>query len=136
MKNRPPKIVRKENGVLIGKLTPKIAKQIKKESGDIYITVKYLQHIKNRHNIELKQLGIDVLSYLRMIVTQCNEIRQGTEDSILLIVRQYENHHHTAAIVLKYDIPNNWWQIKTAEPRSTADLNKRKLLWEEGQFPQ
>lgn len=38
-----------------------------------------------------------------------------------------------ATISLFYDKPHDWWEIKTAEPRSSADLEKRKMLWKKSQ---
>ncbi|MGN0186159.1 MAG: hypothetical protein ACI392_00215 [Paludibacteraceae bacterium] len=100
------------------------------------MTKNYVRHIKLVHSKELDALGITVENYVRMIVEHYNEVREGTHNSILLIVRQTgRTTHDAAAIRLFYDKPHDWWEIKTAEPRSTADLDKRKLLWKKSQPP-
>lgn len=41
-----------------------------------------------------------------------------------------------AAIQLNYSLKKEFWEVKTAQPRSLADLKKRKLLWQDCQVPE
>ncbi len=124
------------SGVFVGRITQTRAKQIGCKCADIFLTKNYVRHIKLVHSKELDALGITVENYVRMIVEHYNEVREGTHNSILLVVRQTgRTTHDAAAIRLFYDKPHDWWEIKTAEPRSTADLDKRKLLWKKSQPP-
>lgn len=134
-KTKTPKLAKKEKGILIGKISVSRARKIGCVSADVYLTVNYIKHIESRHSKELGQLGIGVENYVRMILDQFNEVREGSGDSLLLIVRSVTTHSDVAAISLVYDKPNNWWKIKTAEPRGSADIDKRKLLWKDGQCP-
>lgn len=107
-----------------------VAKAARIQCADIYVSDNALKHIKGQHSKELDALGIAPLSYVCMIANNFCEIRKGSGDSILLIT-QYAGLNHAAAITLEYvsNSKNSYWRIRTAQPRRTGDLEKKKLLW-------
>lgn len=118
---------RQKKPVKVGRLKMTVAKKIKRKCADIYLTPNYLKHIENRHRKELEALGISAVDFVRIVVQQYNQIREGTGDSILLVIFNGELNH-TAGIDLC--LSGDHWEVKTAEPRKTEDIIKRKLLWE------
>lgn len=113
----------------IGRISWTVAKQAHIKAADIVISANYLRHIANIHEKELSSLGMDAEGYVQFIVTNYNSIRQGSDDSILLVVETQTKLSHTAAIVLTYEKDKNYWQIKTAQPRMTIAVKKKKKLW-------
>lgn len=113
----------------IGRLKQPIASAIHMRAADIYISRNQILHIANKHKKELDQLGIGALEYVKLIIADFNQIRKGTGDSILLVIRTQTNLHHTAAIDLNYCTNKGVWEVKTALPRKTEILEKKDLLW-------
>lgn len=114
----------------VGRISWTIAKQAHIKCADIVITTNYLRHIANTHSKELLQLGMDAYGYVRFIVTNFNCIRKGTDDSILLVVDTNNRQSHVAALGLLYDSEKEYWQIKTAQPRETDAVRRKKKLWQ------
>ena len=93
---------------------------------DIYLTPNYLKHIERRHKSELEKVGLSAIDFVKAVVKGYNQIRKGSGDSILLVIYNGDLHY-TAGIDLC--LLEDHWEVKTAEPRKTADILKRKLLW-------
>ncbi|NCC99990.1 MAG: hypothetical protein EOL95_09875 [Bacteroidia bacterium] len=117
------------NKTKIGRIKMPIAKAIGKRCADIYISKNHIKHIELAHANELRNLGIDGLSYVKSIANEFNQIREGSGTSILLIIYR-ENIHDVAAIDLDFSINKGFWEVKTAQPRSTRDIHRRKILWQ------
>ncbi len=115
------------NGIMVGRLKMLNAKAIKRRCADIYLSKETIVHIEKKHNKELRQLGIDAISYVSLITKNYNQIRQGSGTSILLIIFS-KDLIHTAAIDLNYCVKKGVWEVKTAQPRKIRDIMKRKLL--------
>lgn len=115
--------------IRVGRLKMNIAKAAHLKSADIYVSENYLKHIEKKHSTELKTLGIDPYSYVKLIVDNFNQIRRGSDDSVLLVIFREENYHDVAAIKLTYIETKGFWEVKTAQPRNSKDVIKRKLLW-------
>ena len=115
-----------EAGIKVGRLKFTIAKQIKCKCADIYITPNYLKHIELRHKDELEQVGLSAYDFVLTITKNFNQIREGAGNSLLLIVFN-SDLHYTAGIDLC--LSGDHWEVKTAEPRRTKEIIKRKLLW-------
>ena len=64
------------NGIMVGRLKMLNAKAIKRRCADIYISKETIIHIEKKHNKELRQLGIDAISYVSLITKNYNQIRE------------------------------------------------------------
>lgn len=130
MMSKTGKMEKKINGFYkMGRLKVTIAKKIGVKSADIYIDASHLHHIATNHAKELKPLGIDAESYVRMIVNQYNMILKGSGTSILLVIYT-EDLNHVAAIDLNYSIKKNFWEVKTAQPRRNSEIERKEKLWQ------
>ena len=116
-----------EKQIKVGRLKMTIARKINKKCADIYLTPNYLKHIERRHKTELEKVGLSAVDFVKAVVKGYNQIRKGSGDSILLVIYN-DDLHYTAGIDLC--LLEDHWEVKTAEPRKTADIIKRKLLWE------
>lgn len=117
------------NTIVVGRIKWTIAKQAHIKCANIVISNNYLVHITNAHKKELETLGMSAEGYVRYITTNFNSIRKGSGESVLLVVETTNKLSHIAAIVLNYDKQHNYWQIKTAQPRTTEAVKKKKKLW-------
>ena len=117
------------NIIKVGRINWSVAKAAHIKCADIVITKNYLQHINNTHSKELEQLGMDAFGYVQFIATNYNTIRKGSGDSILLVVDTNVEISHIAATTLIYNEKKEYWQIKTAQPRATEAVRKKKKLW-------
>ncbi len=122
MKN---KIVEKE--IKVGRLKMTIARKINKKCADIYLMPNYLKHIERRHKTELEKVGFSVVDFVKAVIKSYNQIRKGSGDSILFVIFNGDLNY-TAGIDMC--LSGDHWEVKTAEPRKTEDIIKRKLLWE------
>ena len=118
---------RNEKPIKVGRLKMTVARKINKKCADIYLTPNYLKHIERRHKTELEKVGFSAIDFVKAVVKGYNQIRKGSGDSILLVIYNGDLHY-TAGIDLC--LLGSHWEVKTAEPRKTADILKRKLLWE------
>ena len=116
-----------EKDIKVGRLKLTIARKINKKCADIYLTPNYLKHIERRHKIELEKVGFTAVDFVKAVVKSYNQIRKGSGDSILLVIFNGDLNY-TAGIDLC--LSGDHWEVKTAEPRKTEDIIKRKLLWE------
>ena len=116
-----------EKEIKVGRLKMTIARKINKKCADIYLTPNYLKHIERRHKTELEKVGFSAVDFVKAVVKSYNQIRKGSGDSILLVIFNGDLNY-TAGIDLC--LSGDHWEVKTAEPRKTEDIIKRKLLWE------
>lgn len=117
--------------IKLGKITSGVAKKAGIKPGNIIVDVDALIHIKNRHEREVCALGIDYLTYVKLIATQFNRIYSGSGDSYLLVF--YPNDGsltHVAAIQANYSIEKGFWEVVTAQPRHTARLYDKNKRWQ------
>jgi len=120
------------SGIQVGRLQWSVAKAIGRKCANIYVARSYIRHIEALHGNQFANLGMDGLSYVRYIVSCFTEIRQGSEDSLLLVASIKDSEKaHVAAIDLEYNERGDFWQVKTAQPRSRRAVNKKVRLWEE-----
>ena len=116
-----------EKEIKVGRLKLTIARKINKKCADIYLTPNYLKHIERRHKTELEKVGLSAVDFVKAVIKGYNQIRKGSGDSILLVIFNGDLNY-TAGIDLC--LSGDHWEVKTAEPRKTEDIIKRKLLWE------
>lgn len=112
----------------VGRINMTISKKAHIKCADIYISESHLTHISHVHGKELKQLGISAYDYVVNITKRFNQIRTGSGESILLVVFN-DYLSHVAAIKMNYSFEKEYWEIKTAQPRKSKELEKHKLLW-------
>ena len=114
----------------VGRLKSTIARQAHLKCADIYVSENEIKHIENKHSVELEQLGLSADVYVKTIINNFNEIREGANGSILLVIFEKDNDfHNTAALTLNYSIEEGFWEVKTAQPRNTKNLLKKKKIW-------
>lgn len=121
----------KNEYIEVGRIPANIAKAIRLKPAKIYVSTHHIQHIANKHGVELQMLGISAMDYIKYVCAAFNQIRKGSGDSIILIV--YNEHiNHTACIDMNFSlsIKHGFWEIKTAEPRRYSTVKRKALLWE------
>ena len=82
---------------------------------------------KGVYKTKVEKVGLSAIDFVKAVVKGYNQIREGSGDSILLVIFNGDLNH-TAGIDLC--LSGDYWEVKTAEPRKTEDIVKRKLLWE------
>ena len=116
--------------IKVGRLKATVARQAHLKCADIYVSENEIKHIENKHSVELEQLGLSADVYVKTIINNFNEIREGANGSILLVIFEKDNEfHNTAALTLNYSIEEGFWEVKTAQPRNTKNLLKKKKIW-------
>lgn len=117
--------------IKVGRIKATIAKQAGIEPGDIVINNNYLRHIKNRHGSEIFPYNKSILKYISAIADSFDQIRQGSDDSILLVLRD-NNRNDVIGVQLTPlidDKGKNLWEIHTAQPREKFNRNQI-IIWE------
>ncbi len=112
----------------VGRLKSTIARQAHLKCADIYVSENYLAHIQLQHGDELKSLGIAPFDFLKLISENFNEIRQGSGDSVLLVMYN-KSLSYVAGIALNYSVKDGFWEVKTAEPRRLRTIQKKAQIW-------
>ena len=118
----------REPYIKVGRLKSTVAKKAHLKCADIYVSENYLKHIQIQHGGELKSLGIAPIDFVKLICDNFNEIRQGTGDSVLIIINN-NNLAYVAGIALNYSLEKGFWEIKTAEPRRVKTIKNKALIW-------
>ena len=112
-----------ESPIRVGRLKLTVARKINRKCADIYLSSNYLKHIERRHKTELEKVGLSAIDFVKAVIKGYNQIREGSGDSILLVIFN-GNLNHTAGIDLC--LSGEYWEVKTAEPRKTADIIVRR----------
>ena len=74
------------NYTKVGRLSLPVAKTIRRKAADIYIDDNHLRHIFIHHDKELRALGFDALTFVRLVVNNYNRIYKGSGGSLLLVI--------------------------------------------------
>jgi hypothetical protein len=117
----------KVDPIKVGRLKLTVARKINRKCADIYLTPNYLKHIERRHKTELEMVGLSAIDFVKAVVKGYNQIRQGSGDSILLVIFNGDLNYIAG---INLCLSGDYWEVRTAEPRKTEDIKKRKLLWE------
>jgi len=112
----------------LGRLSRSIAKAIRRESADIYITENYIKHIFNRHIEELRAVGYTPLDFAKEVVAGFNRVYKGAGDSILLV--KWNGTPKVAAIELNLAFRKEFYEVKTAQIRAKVKMKSLELLWQ------
>lgn len=116
--------------VKVGRIRKGVADEAGIKCADVYIATHYLNHIKDRHKTELKLLGLSPILMVKIVLDNYNRIYQGSEESILLVCfEEKAKSHLTAALTLNYIVKKGFWEVRTAQPRSSDNLKKKKEIW-------
>ena len=114
--------------IKVGRLNYTVAKEAHLKCADIYVSENYLRHIQLQHGGELAALDIEPFDFVKLICDKFCEIRQGTGDSVLLLMYN-DNLTYVASIALNYSLKDDFWEIKTAEPRRLRTIKNKALIW-------
>lgn len=114
--------------IKVGRLKATIARAAHLQCADIYVSENYLKHIQLQHGKELQLLGIAPVNFVSLICSSFNEIRKGTDESVLLIMVN-QNLTYVAGICLNFSVKEGFWEIKTAQPRRLKTIKNKALLW-------
>lgn len=116
--------------IYVGKLTEEIARQIRREAGDVFLDQKGITHIKERHSEELEQIGFTAIDFVKYVLSNFNEVRQARGSAIFLIVSN--GLSKTACIRL---FGTNEYHVETAAVMRKSFFNEKKLLWKRERTP-
>lgn len=107
-----------------------IARAAHIKAADIYVSQNQLRHIERRHGKEIGSCGLSALGFVENVCKKFNQIRIGSDSSLLLVVYM-DRLSRVAAITLNYSLKDGFWEIKTAEPRESSAVMKKTLIWPE-----
>ena len=97
-------------------------------SADIYVSETELVHITKRHQKELGTIGMNSIDFVRFIVSNYNEIRQGSGNSVWLVVRRNKTSNFAAIELENIDRRRKIYIVRSASPVNSKQLENRKLL--------
>lgn len=116
--------------VKVGRIRKGVADEAGIKCADVYIDESHLEHIKEKHQSELKALGISAKLLVEIVLDNYNRIYQGSGKSILLVCFDEKvKSHLTAALTLNYIVKKGFWEVRTAQPRSSDNFKKKKEIW-------
>ena len=115
------------NYTKVGRLSLPVAKAIRRKAADIYIDDNHLRHIFIYHDKELRALGFDALTFVKLVVNNYNRIYKGASTSLLLVI--YNGKPKVTAIELNLVLKQGFYEVKTATIVRKTFLKEEKLLW-------
>ncbi len=115
----------------VGEITASVARAAGIEPGDIVLGSTALRHIEEQHSTEIQTYGLTPLATVQYVADNFNQIRQGSGDSLLLIVVGFKGDMTlTAAIQINHSTKKGFWEVATAQPRRIKAIAKKKILYE------
>ena len=110
--------------VLLGRITQTVASKIKSPAGYIYAD-RSNKHL-NKHKGETNEYG---LSFAKHVIQNYNQIRQGTDDSFLLVI--YDEKLSQVVAVKIAPLNNKFcYVVKSVLIMRKKSLTGRSILWE------
>ena len=110
---------------IIGEINKTVARQIGRKSGKVEIDERAIKHITDDHAKELARLGMSPIGFVRYILQNFNEIREGNTKELFIIVR---NGLSKVAIV-RMNYERGIYRVETATVMRESFINKKELLW-------
>ena len=110
--------------MIVGRITQPVARSISMPAGYIYVN-RSNQHLK-KHESQTKENGLDLIKH---VAANYNQIRQGSEGSLLLVVYS-EELSKVIAVQLYTQSESNFYIAKTALVMSKSKLIGKSILWE------
>ncbi len=118
--------------VKVGRIRKGVADEAGIKCADVYIAKHYIRHIMQKHGVEFNSLGISSIDFVKIVLCNYNRIYSGSDSSIILVIyNESAKLHYAAALTLNYIVKKGFWEIRTAQPRSTRDLERRKRIWQQ-----
>ena len=114
--------------IKVGRISLSVAKKCHIKAADIYVNMSHIKHIYGKHSKELNSLAISPIDLVKMVCWSFNEIRVGSHGSLLLILND-NKLPKVAAIELSYAPKFEFWEVKTAQPRTVEAVIKKTLIW-------
>ena len=128
--NELKKILKNSNFHRVGRINKRVADKAHIKCADVYISSSNLKHIAVKHGVELEKLGLSPILLVKTILSNYNRVYEGSGDSKLLVIfEEDKNSHLSTAITINYISKKGFWEVRTAQPRNTNDLKKRKRIW-------
>lgn len=116
--------------IKVGRLKKSVADKAHIKAANIYITKDHLRHIYKSHKKELDSLGISAIDFVQTVTSNYNQIRVGSDQSYLLVIfHENSNVHYVAAITINFIVKKGIWEVRTAQPRNTKEIEKKKRIW-------
>ena len=116
--------------IKVGRINMTIARKAHIKAGDIVVHPHYIRHIELEHGEQLANLGITASDYIKVIIEKFSQIRKGSDNSILLVIKSFgKNKVLALQLTDLIDDKNQVWEIHTSYPRNKFNKNQ-KLLWE------
>jgi len=120
----------------VGEITPEIAQQIERKSGDIileYGTANWgLKYMQAKHSKEYLQINMTAVEYVAFVCNYFNQIRYDEIDYPNSLILVYKNGlAKVIYIQMSFNIQGNYWSVSSGNPLQYMRLGKNtKLLWE------
>ena len=117
--------------IKVGRINMTTARKAHIKAGDVVFWSNQIEHIIGKHGEQLRNMGISPADYFSIVVNNFTQIRQGSDDSILLIINGLGGMHVALALRMKKEIDDKKavWEIHTLFPISKFK-KAQKLLWE------
>jgi len=112
----------------VGRLSPTIAKAIRRKSADIYIDENHITHIFNRHEKELASIGFTPMMFLNAIINNFNRVYKGNRNALILV--KWNGVPKVVIIELNLALKEGFYEVLTALIRAKKSLKTKDLLWQ------
>jgi len=122
-----------ENQIIVGRISYEIANDLHIEAGEIILCdgndMWGRNHINFKHKQDLQNMGYDNTDdFVIEVVTNFNQIRQGSDNSLLLV--KWNGLPKVVFIALNFDLQTNCYTVGSAGFFRKTYVEKKKLLWE------
>lgn len=118
---------RKQQVYYLGYIPDSLADEAGIMGGSIFVDNRALKHIGDTHRRELAQLGMSAMEFVSAVASGYTEIRQGSNNSILLVVRRRPNQ--VLAIRLHCLPVLHFYEVATSFPARSKELEGYELLY-------
>ena len=123
-----PRVEEQRHYKKVGRLSPTIAKAIRRKSADIYIDENHITHIFNRHEKELASIGFTPMMFLNAVINNFNRIYKGNRNALILV--KWNGVPKVVIIELNLALKEGFYEVLTALIRAKKSLNTKDLLWQ------
>lgn len=118
---------RKQQVYYLGYIPDSLADEAGIMGGSIFLDQGALNHIANEHKKEFAQMKISAIDFVTNVAEKYTEIRQGSDNSLLLILRMRPNR--VLAIRLHCYPKLHFYEVSTAFPMGSGALTKSELIY-------
>lgn len=118
---------RKQQVYYLGYIPDSLADEAGIMGGSIFVDNRALKHIGDTHRRELAQLGMSAMEFVSAVASGYTEIRQGSDNSILLIIRKRPNR--VLAIRLHCLPVLHFYEVATAFPLTDDKIKNYGVIY-------